>query len=189
MKPLHWMKEERTDKIYTRLTNISIKLEEKSHLLQTFNKNMLTIIDVREIEEDIVELELVNAKITQMRREIEDFLSKLSANCNRETTGELLHMSCPATSIINTTPVNTPPVNNEVVVSPASVGTQSLLERGASEPGMKVGSTRPKLPKLHLSKFTGDVMKFRTFWHSYESAIHRILNCHQLISSTIYKPC
>ena len=134
---------------------------------------MLTLIDVEEIEEDIVESEFVSDKIAQMRSEIEDFLSKPSAaDCNRETTEELPHVSRPYTPIINTTSVNTPLVNNEVVFSSASVGNHSLLE-GASVLGTRVASTRPKLPKLHLPKFTGDVTKFRTFWDSYESAIHR----------------
>lgn len=90
---------------------------------------------------------------------------------NRDTTEELPHVSHLATPIINTIPVNTTPVNNEAVVTPASIGTHSLLE-GASEPGTRTVSTRPTLPKLHLPKFTGNITKFRTFLDSYESAIH-----------------
>ena len=31
---------------------------------------------------------------------------------------------------------------------------------------------KPKLPKLQLPKFAGDITKFRTFWDSFNSAIH-----------------
>ena len=44
------MEEERTDKIVTRLRNICVQLEEKSCLLRTFNEDVLTLIDVEEIE-------------------------------------------------------------------------------------------------------------------------------------------
>jgi len=34
---------------------------------------------------------------------------------------------------------------------------------------LKTGEIKPKLPKLHLPKFSG---KFQTFWDSFESAVH-----------------
>ena len=36
---------------------------------------------------------------------------------------------------------------------------------------VKIGN-RSKLLKLHLTKFSGDIIKFRTFWGSYESTIY-----------------
>ena len=37
----------------------------------------------------------------------------------------------------------------------------------------KVAGAKPKLPKLHLPKFLGDVPKFKNFWDSFDSAIHK----------------
>jgi hypothetical protein len=34
-------------------------------------------------------------------------------------------------------------------------------------------NVKPKLPKLTLPKFKGDVTKWNTFWDSYESTIHK----------------
>ena len=31
---------------------------------------------------------------------------------------------------------------------------------------------KPKLPKLHIAKFSGEVIKFRTFWDSFNSVVH-----------------
>ena len=33
--------------------------------------------------------------------------------------------------------------------------------------------TKPKLPKLHINKFYGDVIKFRSFWESFDSAVNK----------------
>ena len=37
---------------------------------------------------------------------------------------------------------------------------------------VRVVGARPKLPKLHLPKFTGDITKFKPFWDGFNSAIH-----------------
>ena len=33
--------------------------------------------------------------------------------------------------------------------------------------------SRPKLPKLVLPKFKGEITSYRTFWDSFESAVHK----------------
>lgn len=33
-------------------------------------------------------------------------------------------------------------------------------------------SSRPKLPKLYLLKFSGEIIQFQTFWESFTSAVH-----------------
>jgi len=37
----------------------------------------------------------------------------------------------------------------------------------------KVAGARPKLPKLHLPKFSGDITRFKIFWDSFDSTIHK----------------
>ena len=39
--------------------------------------------------------------------------------------------------------------------------------------GLTIGCVKPKLPKLHIAKFAGDVTKFRTFWDSFDSAVNQ----------------
>ena len=56
-----------------------------------------------------------------------------------------------------------PPVSVDL---PASAGSVPLTT-SSIEATVRTG-TRPKLPKLHLPKFSGDITKFRTFWNSYE---------------------
>ena len=38
---------------------------------------------------------------------------------------------------------------------------------------IKHSSTRTKLPKLVLQKFKGDLTRYRTFWETFESAVHK----------------
>ena len=45
-------------------------------MLQTFNKNFLLLIDVKEIEGDIMEFEIIKDKIAQLQSEIIESLSK-----------------------------------------------------------------------------------------------------------------
>jgi len=37
----------------------------------------------------------------------------------------------------------------------------------------RVAGAKPKFPKLLLPKFSGDVTKFKSFWDSFDSAIHK----------------
>ena len=50
-------------------------------------------------------------------------------------------------------------------------------DRTGTEPEDRTGThtheTKVKLPKLSLPRFNGDLMKWPTFWDSYESAIHK----------------
>ena len=69
------------------------------------------------------------------------------------------------------TPSSDSSLDPEKVDPPASA--ESLpLTTSSIKPTVRTG-TRPKLPKLHLPKFLGDITKFRTFWDSCESTIHR----------------
>ena len=45
--------------------------------------------------------------------------------------------------------------------------------RVSNTPSVIMGSVKPKLPKLHIAKFSGEVMKFRTFWNSFNSAVNQ----------------
>ena len=71
------------------------------------------------------------------------------------------------------------PQNTSPIVVKEFVPTASGLNQ--SSPGISPGTaafqsqhqTWLKLPKLVLPKFWGDATKFRTFWDSFESAVHK----------------
>ena len=135
------MEGKHTDTIVTRLQTIDIQLEEKIIMLQTFDKSLLSLIDVEEIEGDIMEYELIKDKVTQLRSEIVEFLNKPS---NRKETIEE-HVSRPVTSLSDSS------LDAEKVDPPASAGSLPLTTSSV-KPTMRTG-TRPKLQKLHLPKF------------------------------------
>jgi hypothetical protein len=54
-----------------------------------------------------------------------------------------------------------------------AMGHRKLVVWGATESNqISVSSLKPKLPKLTLPKFKGQVTKWGPFWDSYNSAIH-----------------
>ena len=84
------------------------------------------------------------------------------------------------TPVTGTTPeahVTTVPTIEPRVTSPAApTDTPVVVDRAADAPGDRA-EPRPhgakvRLPKLSLPRFNGDLMKWPTFWDSYESAIH-----------------
>ena len=112
-----------------------------------------------------MESELIKDKIAQLQSEIIEFLNK-SAN-RKETIEEHAreHIYRPVT------PLSDLSLDPERVDPPASAGSLPLTT-SSIEPTVITG-TRPKLPKLHLPKFSSNITKIRTFWDSYESAIHQ----------------
>ena len=58
---------------------------------------------------------------------------------------------------------------NEVVTETASSHTPSLPSTSSS---IKESNLKMKLRKIELSKFSGQALKWETFWNQFESAIH-----------------
>ncbi len=60
-------------------------------------------------------------------------------------------------------------------LTPVSTSPATAVDRGKEEPARTHSSApKVKLPKLSLlPRFNGDLMKWSTFWDSYESAIHK----------------
>ena len=59
-------------------------------MLQTFNKNLLLLIDVEEIEGDIMEFEIMKDKIAQLQSEIIESLSKPANRRDKKKLRSLL---------------------------------------------------------------------------------------------------
>ena len=150
---------ERTERVRTRLKTIDKQLAEKTKTLKNLDKEVLRLIEVTEIENDVLESETVLDKIAKLRGEIDVFLKrpiKLS-----EEIPSNYHMRYTMTR----EPVSMDPSLRRDSMS--HVDKPVIGDMPSRSGGMK-----PKLPKLHLPRFAGDITKFRTFWDSFELAIH-----------------
>jgi len=194
------MEGERNERTVSRLKMISAKLEEKLTLLKTFDESLLALIDVEEVEDDIMEADVVSDKIDTVREEIELFVREPLKDRSTEhvssrnvDTLESLTTARPVSDTRNTEPVlpstverdshsepaEDRPSNTHVtrpttpIVDPSTLlGEESPVSSTMSRSTMRVAGARPKLPKLYLPKFTGDITKFQTFWDGFNSAIH-----------------
>ncbi|XP_065909767.1 uncharacterized protein [Dysidea avara] len=132
---------ERVEKSITRLRIIDEQLTEKLKVLRGFDEDMVTLIDVKEIENDVLEAEAIADKVSQLCGEIKAYLKKP-----------------------DTLPVG--------MSTDASVTETSEITR-RNTPRLDESRVRPKLPKLYLPKFSGEVIHFQSFWESFTSAVHQ----------------
>lgn len=150
---------ERTEKVLIRLKTIEEQLAEKMRMLKNLDEEVLRLIDVSEIENDVLESETVLDKIAQLRGEINAF-SKKPTKLADEPTSDHVSPEVAGESVITDRPSSRNSTSHEEIQS----------ENGDTH--SRISGMKPKLPKLHLPKFSGDITKFQTFWDSFESAVH-----------------
>jgi len=64
------------------------------------------------------------------------------------------------------------------------------IGRPSSSEKCLLSVVKPKLPKLHIVKFSDEVIKFKTFWDSFNSTFHKkIHHCLKLTNLAIYEGC
>ena len=137
-----------------RLHTINAMLEEKISIVKDLDEQVLSRCDVGEIEKEIEDSNEILSCVLDIQRCISQQLSAtpvLSAPQNTSST--VVEEPVPAASGLNQA---TPGI------SPGTAAFQSSHHQ-----------TQSKLPKLVLPKFRGDATKFRTFWDSFESAVHK----------------
>ena len=137
-----------------RLHTINAMLEEKISIVKDLDEQVLSRCDVGEIEKEIEDSDEILSCVLDIQRCISQQLSAtpvLSAHQNTSST--VVEEPVPAASGLNQA---TPGI------SPGTAAFQSSHHQ-----------TQSKLPKLVLPKFRGDATKFRTFWDSFESAVHK----------------
>ena len=135
-----------------RLHKIYTMLEEKVSTVKDLDEQVLSLCDVGVIAKEIEDSDEIRSCVLDTQRCISQ---QISAK-----------------------PVLGAPQNISPVVVEEFVPTASGLNQ--SSPGISPGTaafqshqTRSKLPKLVLPKFRGNATKFRTFWDSFESAVHK----------------
>lgn len=109
------------------------------------------MIDVTEIENNVQESETVPDKIAQLHGEINTFLKKLNKLANKPLSD---HMPPEVTH---------EPVITDRPLSRYSTSHEAVQSENGDTHSRTVG-IKPKLPKLDLPKFVGDITKFQMFW-------------------------
>ena len=120
-----------------------------------------------EIETDVVDSEAITYKIAQMRGEIWAVLERPEIESRDEHVTETVST---AESHERASPPSSPLLSEHTVRNIASL--LASPEHVSDVNTESRSGIKPKLPKLQLPKFAGDITKFRTFWDSFNSAIH-----------------
>ena len=154
--------EEITDKGYRRLKVIRGQLEGKETLLAELDEQILEVSDIADIETDILQSNEILCSITEITDEIRQRTERSSPSERSE----------PATVETNRddSSVRSNPTRSPSLSPTPSRNEERSESRTSNTPSVIMGGVKPKLPKLHIAKFSGDV---RTFWDSFDSAVNQ----------------
>ena len=157
--------EEITDKGYRQLKVIRGQLEGKETLLAGLDEQILEVSDIADIEGDILQSNEILCSITEITHEIRQRTER-SAPAER---------SDPVTVEANrdNSSVQSSPTRSPSLSPTPSRNEEQNESRASNTPSVTMGCVKPKLLKLHIAKFAGDVTKFRTFWDSFDSAVNQ----------------
>ena len=127
-----------------------------SHLrsLTALDNEILPLLDEEAIEAEIVETD-------EIKEQVYAALPKLEVALKPTTVERAPTHAAPATPEPTPKPPETPRTR------PGTEGDDSAGEATSTTRGARV-----KLPKISLPHFSGDPVKWTSFWESYQSAIH-----------------
>ena len=180
---------------YERIQVIDQHLQDKLKLLNELNESILLLCDVEEITHEIEESEEINDRILSKRKKIETILKngdKVHSKINNIETQSTGSSENQPTGSIETQPTGSsenqhvindvnPSVEGQQQESTATVqlpNTNVEQQHSMNLPSTQVNqqhsnsATKPRLPKITLPRFNGEVTKWNTFWDSFNSAIH-----------------
>ena len=139
----------------SRITVIEKLLEEKLRLLSELDEQIIGYIDTGAIEHDI----LASSEIESRVRDIQERIRRTIANSEKETieaTRDIRDTRSEQHSLSS-------PRNRENIASP-TIRSRSVI--GGS-------GAKPRLPKINLPRFNGEITRFSSFWDSFESLVHK----------------
>ena len=189
-----------TKDINGRLQTINTMINEKMKMVTSLDEKVLELCEIEEITEEIEEADDIKSRTLDIQRAISALLAlnhvvkvnKVQESNKSVKTSEQLHavnegensngvqsQSLHATSPgIETTAQSTSSGVQSTEQSPTSgststnqVGTQILASNGSNQ-SIPCQVARPKLPKLVLNKFKGNVTQWAPFWDSYKTAVY-----------------
>ena len=182
------MKEELLER--GRLNTINGLLEEKLRFVKELDEKIIEICEVVDISSEIDEAEELVSRVLDTQRhifekthEVEDVYKEVQSNSpdnvptnttNEEPAVEQQHSE---ETVLDTSAStgNSQSVSPSQPESTESAGTVNTEQNSININNNNVPvltQNRSKLPKLVLPKFRGDVTQWRTFWDSFNSAIH-----------------
>ena len=152
---------ELTTVIKDRLKTICELLQEKTRVLKELDDEILNISPTEDIEQEIILAD--------------EFVDKIS----KTLKGITLHLKRPVAVNNSSNSDVTPDATADATDGDESAQQPSSDHESTLTPGNLASSLRgqgkgmPKLPKLIIPKFSGEIAKFRSFWDSFDSAIHK----------------
>ena len=180
-----------------RLERISLMLDQKWNLLNEYNDKILALCKVEDIEKEIEDAHDLTMRIMDTKAEIAKLTtppttvetqpspSNLATTSPIEPSPSSLNVATtppiepsPSSSNVATTPPITPSTSNSFAVAnsnPHQTSTTWFNTGLQSQPNSNASyqsTFTAKLPKLVLPKFRGDVTIWRSFWDSFNSAVH-----------------
>ena len=151
-----------------RLRTIATLLNEKTTLLKELDAKVLELCDVSEIEREIEETDEIYSRTCDVQRKIEVNTSEHDALRSQVGTPRVV-----TTNDVNT---NSTENNNEQSslneASTTAVSSPQIQQLNLPTAQQLPARARAKLPKVGLPKFKGDITEYRTFWETFESAVH-----------------
>ena len=129
---------------------------------------MLKLRAITDIEREIEETEEIFSLTCDVSREITKFTDQVDKGTETPVPVKETTKAKQTTTVVN---VESNSETNVVEMSINQTSKESSSNSTASE--IKHSSTRTKLPKLVLQKFKGDLTRYRTFWETFESAVHK----------------
>jgi hypothetical protein len=164
-----------------RLQTIGSLLDEKLAKIKDLDSQVVDLCEVTEIADEIEAAEDIISCILDTQRNIQDGINRVTVKLStpeKITTGNL-PINKSSTSDNNTgesSSLNDDNVNG--ASSTAMIQENETVTMETAIPPAQLNSLsgvtqiRPKLPKLVLSKFKGNVANWTGFWDSYQVAVH-----------------
>ena len=158
-----------------RLSVLQTSLEDKVRLLQKLDEDILNACAINDMESEIEEAEIVNSRIIEAIESCKRAVTEQHHTPIRET-----RQSTPNSDInaeesdehdTEDNSVNPDTTHREILPNQANRSSTEGVNLSASS-SIRATSTKPKLPKLTLPKFKGEVTMFQAFWDSFSSAVN-----------------
>ena len=153
-----------------RLRTIQGVLREKQAGLKTLDDEITDTCPIDEVDRETIEAEELSGTIVECIDHISSFISE------KTERSRLISSASREMNLIEVETVRTNTSSTTISGAPASVSDRSRSPAMSRPPEPIIppsAVTNPKLPKIELPKFRGDVMKFLSFWESFESSVHQ----------------
>ena len=170
-----------------RMQTICALLDEKKEILKELDKNIIDSCEITDIEKEIDEAAILS-RILDIQRLLREKYNTTVTEGSKASLPPQTQLSTPSSSSIPSTTqyegegTSTGTLNSEHLqtlhISNNEFGASTSTTDSVatqSQPVTQQLSQRSysKLPKLVLPKFKGDITQFRSFWDSFESAVHK----------------